>query len=47
MNKTLQRVLLAGLLLGAIALAFAFRDQLSVESLEAWVARAGLAGPLR
>ncbi len=46
MNKTLQRAFLAGLLLGAIALAFTFRDRLSVEALEAWVAQAGFAGPL-
>jgi len=46
MNKRLQRGLLALLLVGAITLAFTYRDQLDVETLEAWVASAGLAGPL-
>lgn len=46
MNKNLQRVVLAILLIGAVALAFAYKDQLNVETLEAWVAGAGLAGPL-
>lgn len=46
MNKGLQRALLAGALLGAIALAFLYRDHFGVETLAAWVARAGFAGPL-
>ena len=46
MHKGLQRILPAALLIGAIALALTFRDQLQVDKLEAWVASAGLAGPL-
>ena len=46
MNKSLQRALLGVLLAGAIALAFVYREQLDVETLEDWVAGAGSAGPL-
>lgn len=46
MNRLLQRALLAGLLIGAIVLAFVYREQLDLDTLEGWVARAGFAGPL-
>lgn len=46
MNKNLQRSLLALVLVGAIILAFIYRDQIDVETLEAWVTSAGLVGPL-
>lgn len=46
MNKNLQRSLLALVLIAAIALAIAYRDQIDVETLEAWVTSAGLVGPL-
>ena len=46
MNKNLRRGLLAVLFADGIVLAFLFRDQLDVATLEAWVARAGPAAPL-
>ena len=46
MNKNLQRSLLALVLIAAFALAIAYRDQIDVETLEAWVTSAGLVGPL-
>ena len=46
MGKMLQRGLLSLVLIGAIALAFVYRDQIDVQTLEDWVADAGMAGPL-
>jgi len=46
MNKNFQRALLALLLVVAIALAFLYRDRFDAAMLEAWVAGAGIAGPL-
>ena len=46
MNKTLTRALGALLLVGAVALVFAYRGRLDVGALEAWVSGAGAAGPL-
>ena len=46
MSKNLRRGLLAVALVAATALALTYRDQLDVATLEAWVASAGLAGPL-
>ena len=46
MHKTLQRTVLAVLLIGTMALAFTYRDELDVDALEAWVTGAGFAGPL-
>ncbi|MCG6964995.1 MAG: VTT domain-containing protein [Chromatiaceae bacterium] len=46
MNRPLQRGLLAAVLIGAIGLAFAYRDLVDVATLEEWVAGAGPAGPL-
>jgi len=46
MNKHLQRIVLALALLAAIALAFAYREQIDVHTLNTWVAGAGAAGPL-
>jgi uncharacterized membrane protein YdjX (TVP38/TMEM64 family) len=46
MNKTLQRGLLALVLIGAIVLAFVYGDRIDARMLEDWVAGAGMAGPL-
>jgi uncharacterized membrane protein YdjX (TVP38/TMEM64 family) len=46
MNKTLQRGLLALVLIAAIVLAFVYRDRIDARMLEDWVAGAGMAGPL-
>lgn len=46
MNRTLQRALLALVFVGAIALAFLYRDRFDAAMLQAWVAGAGIAGPL-
>lgn len=46
MNKTLLRGALAALVIAAIAMAVSYRDLLSAEALEQWVANASLAGPL-
>jgi uncharacterized membrane protein YdjX (TVP38/TMEM64 family)/rhodanese-related sulfurtransferase len=46
MSKALTRASGALLLVGAIALAFAYRGRLDVEALGAWVSGAGAAGPL-
>lgn len=45
-NKNLQRSVMLVLLISAIAIAFVYRDQLDAGTLEAWVIRAGTAGPL-
>lgn len=45
MNKTILRGALAALVVAAIVLAVRYRDQLSAQALEQWVANAGLAGP--
>lgn len=46
MNKRLQHGLPILVLVGAIAVAFAYREHIDVATLEDWVARAGSAGPL-
>ncbi len=46
MTKVWYRASLALLLVGAVALAFAYRGRLDVEALAAWVSGAGAAGPL-
>lgn len=46
MNKILWRLLLAGLVVAGIAVAVVYRDALSAEALEQWVADFGTAGPL-
>ena len=46
MYKKLQRGLLALILVGGIALAFVYREQIDARILEDWVAGAGVAGPL-
>lgn len=46
MSNSLRRGLLGILLVCAIALALVYRDRLDVATLEAWVANAGMAGPL-
>jgi uncharacterized membrane protein YdjX (TVP38/TMEM64 family) len=46
MNRGLRRALVALLLAGAIALAFAYRDRLDAATLQDWVAGSGVAGPL-
>ncbi|PKM42952.1 MAG: TVP38/TMEM64 family protein [Gammaproteobacteria bacterium HGW-Gammaproteobacteria-1] len=46
MNNKLLRLALAALLLGGIALAIIYRDQLDPAALEQWVSGFGLAGPL-
>ena len=46
MTKVWYRAALALLLVGAVALAFAYRGRLDVGALETWVSGAGAAGPL-
>ncbi|MEN8169798.1 MAG: TVP38/TMEM64 family protein [Pseudomonadota bacterium] len=46
MSKKLLRTILIVLLIGGIALAMNYRDQLDAEQLSAWVASFGVAGPL-
>jgi uncharacterized membrane protein YdjX (TVP38/TMEM64 family) len=46
MNKGLQRLFLGILLIGAMALAFHYREHLDIATLEAWVAGSGAAGQL-
>ena len=46
MHRNIRRVLLAVLLAGTITLAFVYREQIEIATLETWVANAGLAGPL-
>ena len=46
MTKFWYRAALALLLVGAVALAFAYRGRLDVGALETWVSGAGAAGPL-
>lgn len=46
MNRTRARVLGALVLVGAIVLAFLYRDRLDATALEVWVSGAGAAGPL-
>ncbi len=46
MNKTALRWLLGLALLASIALALLFRERLDAAELEAWIATAGVAGPL-
>lgn len=46
MTRHVRRALLAALLVGAISLAFAYRERLDAETFQAWVAGAGTAGPL-
>lgn len=45
MSKHLPRAALVLVLVGAIALAFVYRDQIDARVVEDWVAQAGLAGP--
>jgi uncharacterized membrane protein YdjX (TVP38/TMEM64 family)/rhodanese-related sulfurtransferase len=46
MSSALRRILFAGVLVGGIALAFAYRHRIDPAMLEDWVAGAGVAGPL-
>jgi len=46
MNKTFLRLMLAAVILGGIAVAVIYRDQLDAVALAQWVKSAGMAGPL-